>query len=658
MSHLADNGILNRREFLRISAAAGAALGAGATFLQPASAASSLVDTSARPNPSIQLYADLLHSWCDGLLSHQVTEIGASALAGGFLCPSCVFIHGRCGDAIYPLLHMAHSTGDGKYLKAALLVYDWSETQVSRPDGSWINDVVLSPWQGITVFRTIALAEALHHHGSILDAATRRRWTDRLSRAAQFLDIFITFQTGNINYPVTSAYAFALCGQVLGDDRYTRRAHALAQTAMEHFTPNHLLFGEGHPQTAVSRKGCRPVDLGYNVEESLPALALYSLLANDAPVRDMVIEALRAHLEFMLPDGAWDNSWGTRNYKWTWWGSRTSDGCHPAYVALSAYDARFAEAARRNLQLMAACTKDNLLYGGPHYALHGDFPCIHHTFTHAKSLATVLDRASAELEPAAEAKLPRDLPYGLRSFPEIGTYLASIGDWRATITENDFEYIETVQSGGSVGTGGHATGGALSLLYHQTLGPVCVASMTKYQAIEIANQQPIRDADAMTLTPRIECAAATPPTSLNDLEAKLTTAHAPQSILISASGRLMTTSHATPPAGDIHYRFEYVFEEDGIEIRAQVLADTPPASPIRFVLPVVSRPDELIERPSQQEVRIQKPKGRLTIATDAANAFEAIPVNRVFNLVPGFLCLPLTIPMIPGRSVSIKIRAA
>jgi hypothetical protein len=182
--------------------------------------------------------------------------------------------------------------------------------------------------------------------------------------------------------------------------------------------------------------------------------------------------------------------------------------------------------------------------------------------------------------------------------------------------------------------------------------------MTKYQAIEIANQQPIRDADAMTLTPRIECAAATPPTSLNDLEAKLTTAHAPQSILISASGRLMTTSHATPPAGDIHYRFEYVFEEDGIEIRAQVLADTPPASPIRFVLPVVSRPDELIERPSQQEVRIQKPKGRLTIATDAANAFEAIPVNRVFNLVPGFLCLPLTIPMIPGRSVSIKIRAA
>ena len=42
-----------------------------------------------------------------------------------------------------------------------------------------------------------------------------------------------------------------------------------------------------------------------------------------------VATSLRAHLEFMLPDGAWDNSWGTRNYKWTYWGSRTSDGTVP-----------------------------------------------------------------------------------------------------------------------------------------------------------------------------------------------------------------------------------------------------------------------------------------------------------------------------------------
>lgn len=654
------NRALNRRDFLRLSATGAAALGAGVGFMESASAKSLVANLPVQHVPqAAHLYADLLRSWCDGLLEHQVTNMATPALAGGILCPSCAMIHGRCGDAVYPLLHMAHRTGDEKYLKAALLVHDWSERQVSQEDGSWFNDVVLSPWQGITVFRVIALAEALHHHGSILDAATRQRWTDRLRKAVKFLDGFITMQTGNINYPVTSTYAFALGGQVLGDDRYMRRARLLASSSMEYFTPNQLLLGEGHPQTAISRKGCRPVDLGYNVEESLPALALYSVLADDEPVREKVVAALRAHLEFMLPDGAWDNSWGSRNFKWTWWGSRTSDGCHPAFVALAKYDPRFAEAARRNAQLMAACTKNNLLYGGPDYALHGDFPCIHHTFTHAKSLATVLDRGADSLAVENAPKLPRDTPYGLRTFPEIGTYLASIGDWRATVTEYDFEYVETVQRGGSSeGGGGHATGGALSLLYHQTLGPVCVASMTKYQALEIANQQPVRGSDLMTLTPRIECEGTIPFTSLNDLEAKVTAARTPQRITITAAGRLLTTAHIAPAAGDVHYQLDYMFEEGGIEIRAQVTGDAHGAAPVRFVLPIVSRPGELVDLVKAGEVRVVKPKGRVTIATDAAGGFEAISKERVFNLVPGFLCLPLVILMKPGHVVSIRITAA
>ena len=142
------------------------------------------------------------------------------AFYGGLLCPSCVFIHGRCGDAVYPLLRMAHTTGEAKYLRAAMLVHEWSQAQVSRADGSWINDVTLSKWQGITVFHTIALAEALEHHGVVLDAATRAKWTDRLAAAAKFLDGFISIETGNVNYPVTATLAFQLCGQVLGESLF------------------------------------------------------------------------------------------------------------------------------------------------------------------------------------------------------------------------------------------------------------------------------------------------------------------------------------------------------------------------------------------------------------------------------------------------------
>ena len=152
---------------------------------------------------------------------------------------------------------------------------------------------------------------------------------------------------------------------------------------------------------------------------------------------------------------------------------------------MAEHEPRFREAARRNAELMAACTHEGLLYGGPDYFAHGDPACIHHTFTHAKALATVLDRGSFGAETGERLKLPRDEAYGLKSFPVIGTQLAAIGPWRATVTENDWEYIEDVQAGGGGDSGGgHASGGALSLLYHCGLGPVLVASMTKYAMVE------------------------------------------------------------------------------------------------------------------------------------------------------------------------------
>jgi hypothetical protein len=640
-----------RRQMLQLSATAATALS-----LSPL-APSEQTPQSPAPN---NLYAQLLQTWCDGLLAHQSTNPDP-ALRGSLLCPACAIIHGRCGDAVYPLLRVAHTTGKAKYLEAALLVHEWSEQQVSRADGSWINDVTLSSWKGITVFHAIALAEALHHHGLILDTATRQRWTDRLARAAKFLDTFITIETGNINYPVTASHCFALCAQVLGDHHYTDRARQLAHASLEYFTPNNLLFGEGHPQTAITAKHCRPVDLGYNVEESLPALAQYALLTNDQPVLEKTIAALRTHMEFMLPDGAWDNSWGSRNYKWTWWGSRTSDGCHPAYVLLAQHEPRFLEAAHRNLELMSSCTHNNLLYGGPDYFAHGDQPCIHHTFTHAKSLATVLDSNAPTLTPAPRLTLPRDEPYGLKSYPEIATHLAAIGPWRATVTGYDFEYIERVQSGGAGASGGgHASGGALSLLYHQTLGPLLTASMTEYQLIEISNQQVHLDKPHMPLTPRIESAGKQTYTSLSDFNATIIPHYeqvgAAQLIHFDAKGRLLTASHQPPPGGETRYQLTYSLTQSTVEISA--IVDGPSQTPLQFILPVISRSSESVDQPDPKTIRITKPNGTLNIHTDASHGFEAVPKERTFNLVPGFECVPLAITMQPGQAIHIHLEAS
>lgn len=659
---------LTRRELLRLSTAGATVLGTRLAF--PNLTAAAAVQTPAAPahlsKPSASLYASLLQTWCDGLLFHQVTAILDPALHGGLLCPACALIHGRCADAVQPLLSVAHSTGDSKYLRAAILVHDWSERQVSRADGSWVNDVTLSSWKGITVFHAIALAEALHHHGSILDTATRQRWTERLARAAKFLDGFITIETGNINYPVTASFCFALCGQVLGEQRYLDRARKLAHTALEYFTPNGFLFGEGHPLKAVTAKGCHPVDLGYNVEESLPSLAQYALLTNDKAVLDQTIAALRTHMEFMLPDGAWDNSWGTRNYKWSWWGSRTSDGCHPAYVLLAEHDPKFREVAHRNLELMDACTHHGLLHGGPDYFEHGDLPCIHHTFTHAKALATVVDRGGANLEPAERVLLPREEAHGLKTYPEIGTHLAAIGDWRATVTEYDWEYVEHVQAGGGSAGGGHVSGGALSLLYHRRLGPLLVASMTEYQMIEISNQQNFGDAPHMPLTPRIEYAPAETAdrayTSVNDFEAVLKATDSPGRIAFDARGRLLTAARQSLPNGDMHYHLAYNLTESSLEIAAEIAAGAtaapPSAASLRFILPVVSPTGEAVEQPDPKTIRILKPNGILTVRTNAPQGFETVPKERTFNLVPGLECVPLAITMQPGKEIRIQMEAS
>lgn len=599
-----------------------------------------------------QLYSDLLKQWCDGMLAHQMSKPSDLLIHGGLDCPVCKRIHGRCADSLYPFMHMARATGESKYLDAAIHVQAWSDN-MTQPDGSWLNDAGAT-WKGITVFGAIALCDALHYHGVLLDKKTQRRWTDRLAQAMKFLDGFMTMKTGNINYPVTSSLAFTLAGEILSDARYTARGREFAHASLKNFTPNHFLFGEGKPQDGITAKGARPVDLGYNVEESLPALALYALETGDKEVMEQVVKALRTHAEFMLPDGAWDNSWGSRNYKWTWWGSRTSDGCQPAYALLADKDPCFREVASRNLKLFASCTHDGLLYGGPHYYAHGDKPCIHHTFTHAKALACVLDHTGratfseraggvvgdhrptpTKIYTLQDSSLPRQKEYGLKSYPEIGVSLVSIGPWRATLTEYDWEYT----------IGGQASGGTLSMLYHTKMGPLLSASMTEYRGVEKHNQQDHGNYPTMCLTPRVEYKDSEGTyTSLSDLKATFNVSQKEGDIHAVANGFLQAPKHKKPTAGEIPYHLTYRISKEDVEISASV--------PIRvshraeWIVPIVCTAKETVKKLDSQTLQIQKATGIIEVKTNAPEGFAQIKdTDRVFNVVPGLECLPLRLQL-------------
>lgn len=580
------------------------------------------------------MHKALLRRWCDAMLKYQLYDTGDTRLDGGLLCPACMRVHGRSADAILPLVTQWQTDGDERCLHAAEKLFAWS-ANMRRPDGSMNNDTN-SNWNGITVFYANALGETLLWYGDKLPAADRDAWTARFAEMAEYLCQNIERIGGNVNYPITCAYTMALAARLLGAEPFAAKAKQLADFAVTHITADGLLYGEGHPMTAVTPKSCRPVDLGYNAEESLPALILYAELTGDEDVGRAVLRTAREHLNFMLPDGGWDNSFGSRSYKWSWWGSRTSDGCLAGFAALSRHDPVFAAAVQKNLELLNRCTHDGLLYGGPMFITAEEPACIHHTFCHAKSVAALVH--DGWQSPAALPKLPSETAAGARYYPTIDTVRIAQGNWRATVTGYDYEYLP----------GGHPTGGMVSLLWHAARGPVLAGSMDPYRQNEPNNMQMPRWQFDICTTSRIElrrdgkiyC-------SSNDLTAALTVGENET----SAGGRLRTA------AQDAAGRYDFAVSVMPGKVTVTGQSEDVDA---RFILPVISPEGENVAWQDANTVRIGSGPAALTVQADRPLTLPpeyGTPVRfrRLFNPVGGFQSVVLTLPAEHPFTVTLKI---
>lgn len=513
----------------------------------------------------------LLREWCDALIAHRISLPHAPALDGGLLCPACGMIHGRCVDAVAPLLCMADRTGEEKYLQAARDLFRWGENMLCA-DGSMRNDTK-SPWRGVTVFHAIALHDALTLHGHLLRPEERDAWMSRLRQMGVWLyDNLAVGAHAYINYYAANACAMALLGDLFNDSGYLARARELADYCFSHVSENGLLYGEGSPHDARTAKGCFAIDAGgYNAEESLPCLTRYAESVHDISALERCRALWRAQLSWMLPDGAWDDSVGTRAFKWTYWGSRTSDGCTDALFSLGREESMFAEAARRNFLLLRTCTHNGLLYGGPDLAAHGDRPCIHHTFCHAKALAAALD---AGLYDFARVTLPADDPPPLRFYPENDTYRIACGDWRADVTGCDADNRRA----------GHASGGAVSLLWNRRCSAVLACGMVDYALAEPFNQQfPLDETEQRSPCPRIEAIADGRRIGQHyDFGAVLTAEETDGGVTVRAHARLCDAQHR-PASGTCSLL--YTFTAQGLRIEGTVCAGVENA---RYILPVLS----------------------------------------------------------------------
>ena len=527
-------------------------------------------------------YLELLKQWGDALLRLQIRQMDDPSLDGGILCPACKHIHGRCPDAIYGLMTLADRTGEKKYLDGARALFRWQENLLCD-DGSLYNDAN-SEWNGITAFAVINLCEALTFHGHLLQRAEKEEWENRMRLMGRWVEKTIVpgFET-NINYYAGSAAVQALLGRYFGCQELLESARKCAEYVRTHFTENGLLVGEGIPHDKVTERGCRPVDIGYNVEESVPLMIRYALAAEDEPLLEQLTHILQQQLEFMMPDGGWDNSFGTRNNKWTYWGSRTSDGCQTGYALLAERDPIFVEAIGRNTTLLERCTGNGLLYGGPEYIKNGEPPCVHHTFTHINALAAVLDAGISGYEPDRDpgvGRNPQPLPSddrgpSVRHFSEIDTWKLTFEKWRATVTGYDFGLEK-----------GHASGGTMTLLWHEDMGPVLLSSVVDYRLVEPLNMQlSLKKSRHRPLTPRLEILRnGKRYASCYDTKAEISVMQEKDGIRIHVLSRPVSLEQQEL-SRPVRFHIDYWLHKEGLSIRAQIEG---PKKEVRLVLPVIA----------------------------------------------------------------------
>jgi hypothetical protein len=308
----------------------------------------------------------------------------------------------------------------------------------------------------------------------------------------------------------------------------------------------------------------------------------------------------------------------------------------------------FATAVIANTRLLRRCTVGGLLHGGPHYASHGVKPCVHHTFTHAKALATLRDHGDLARRLHKTLPLPRQTADGIREYPEIATWLAARGPWRATVSAYDWIYHEKAQQ---------PTGGAISMLWHQQVGPLLAGSMARYHLVEKNNMQTYPDDHP--LTPRVEWTHDGEWfTQLYDLSAKVTATDKDGVIEFRVATRLVNQARKEPPTGEPACSLIYRLDKNEVLISASAPGVGSRENRPRLVLPVISPNRVATVQPKKDRMWMDNPDGKVVIEANAVLWIPELRRSRVFNPVPGFEASPVMAEIPESGTLECRIRVA
>ena len=557
-----------------------------------------------------QVY-NLMKDWCDELLETQL-DMRDPLLDGALLCPCCAVVHGRCADMVLPLVLLYKETGDERYVTAAKKLIDWTEYNLLSEHKDYRNDLA-NRWKGTNIFTCLMLGETLHRFKNVLDKETFDKW-DAIFRERASAAIGFCEDVGpHINYNAGAAAMFAFAYNYTGEQKFLDQAIKQEALCHAHFDSEGLFFGEGKPLDGTTQKGCHFIDMGYNLEESIPLLVLHALWMKDDEKLKFYTDRAIDHLGFLLPDGAIDNSWGTRQNKWTYWGSRTSDGMHEGFVHIAKNNPVIAKAVRRNIELLEKCTVDGRLYGGPMYHSANEPACIHHAFDKVKSLAVMYLEMGDEFENCESAVLPRESE-GVKQYQNGYLYTVTKGDFIATVNACDTHIYSCSETGG----------GAISMLWNRDYGAVMAATMDQFVTTEPMNMQIQRNVDEeICQTARI---------GRSDLD---------KTVELKAYGYSITAS-----SDKNGFEIKYDFCDDAVKINIISNVDT------EYVLPIVSQSGDRVNITDGEIVF----KDMLSVAFDGKCAVTPEGEKRHFHPVGGFQYKHLTFPVTANKPLNITIK--
>ena len=584
-------------------------------------------------------YFLLLKQWCDALIDLQIKDSPNPAFCGGILCPCCTGMHGRIGDIMYPMVYLYSCTNDIKYYESARLAYDWVTSNMKRPGGILINDAN-STWFGVTAFFNIQLGELLYQLKDSIHKRDYQKWMATYLETTDFIYNKMTNNLSwNINYPVAVAPAMAIAYKITGDKKYEVKARAFAKETLSYICEDGLLAGEGTPNNIITDRGFRPVDLGYNVEESLPSLVLYlTYIGEDQEVEREVIRSMAAHLSFMLPDGGWDNTWGIRTAKWTYWGSRTSDGCQIAYAGMADKNDAFFEAAHRNFELYKKCTINGLLAGGIHHDDAQEPVCVHHSFCHIKG---ILPMITLGRERKRGIKLPIEEADGIRHFSSANVTQLARGEFRATVACSDYRFPPAPDS--------IPTGGAVTMLYHNLAGMILAGGQNEFRLLEPQNMQVPKYFENICQLARIELINDKKKfTNTYDTLADIICTDENEIICCTADGILKNVDLN----GKYRYKMIYTMAQDAFIIQAKTEADG-----ASYILPVIAKSSEPVTI-HKNKATVQKKNCVIHIECSQLIFHDTARGDRIFNTCGGINTAHLYTKMKKNSEVSFQITVA